>query len=145
MRTSEGIRKVFAIFWLGFFMAISFLETPLKFTAPGITMAQGVAIGHVIFDALNKAEWVFLLVIIATSIRTFPERSTVIAIGILIVLLSMETFWLLPVLDARAMNFIETGIRGPQALHWVFIAAEILKIPMLLWIGWPETEKKISI
>lgn len=143
MKASEGIRKTFAIFWLGFFMAISFLETPLKFTAPGITMAQGVAIGHVVFGALNKAEWIFLIVIIATCIKHFPDRGAVVAMGILMVVLLVETFWLLPVLDARAMTFINTGVRGPQALHRVFIGAEMLKIPMLLWIGWPETEKKI--
>jgi hypothetical protein len=38
-------------------LAISLLETPLKFRAPGVTVPVGVGIGRVAFQALNLAEW----------------------------------------------------------------------------------------
>lgn len=138
METTTNIRRVTAIFWLGFFTAISFMETPLKFTAPGISMAQGVAIGHVIFKALNRFEWVFLFIIGITCLIKMPEKSQIRSVGILFTLLFIETVWLLPTLDARALIFLKTGVRGSALLHWLFIIVEIIKIPVLLWIGWPE-------
>ena len=42
--------------WLGMVLAISFLETPLKFRAPGITLPLGLGIGRLVFRALNTAE-----------------------------------------------------------------------------------------
>ena len=45
--------------WLGMVLAISFLETPLKFRAPGITVPLGLGIGRLVFRALNAAELAF--------------------------------------------------------------------------------------
>ena len=42
--------------WAGVVLGISFLETPLKFKAPGITTVLGVGIGKLVFNALNKIE-----------------------------------------------------------------------------------------
>ena len=39
--------------WLGMVVAISFLEAPIKFRAPGITVPLGVGIGRLVFRALN--------------------------------------------------------------------------------------------
>jgi GTP cyclohydrolase III len=37
-------------------LAISLLETPLKFRAPGVTVPVGVGIGRVAYQALNHAD-----------------------------------------------------------------------------------------
>jgi hypothetical protein len=37
--------------WLGMVLAISFLGAPLKFRAPGITVALGLGIGRLVFRA----------------------------------------------------------------------------------------------
>jgi hypothetical protein len=42
--------------WLGMVFAISFVETPLKFRAPGITVPLGLGIGRLVFRALNATE-----------------------------------------------------------------------------------------
>ena len=42
--------------WLGMVLAISFLEAPLKFRAPGVTIPIGLGIGRLVFRALNSAE-----------------------------------------------------------------------------------------
>ena len=39
--------------WCGMVSAISFIETPLKFRAPGMTRALGVGSGRIIFKMLN--------------------------------------------------------------------------------------------
>lgn len=47
-----------AFVWLGMVLAISFLEAPLKFTAPGVTLPTGLGIGRRVFRALNACELV---------------------------------------------------------------------------------------
>lgn len=42
--------------WLGMVLGISFLETPLKFRAPGVTLQIGLGIGRLVFRALNAVE-----------------------------------------------------------------------------------------
>lgn len=51
--TGQVIGAATAFIWLGMVLAISFLETPLKFRAPGITLPLGLGIGRLVFRALN--------------------------------------------------------------------------------------------
>jgi hypothetical protein len=55
-----------AIFvWLGMVLGISFLATPLKFRAPGVDLRICLAIGRLVFGALNAAE-----IVLATAVLT---------------------------------------------------------------------------
>ena len=44
-----------ACVWLGMVLAISFLEAPLKFRAPGVTLALGLSIGRVVYGAAGHS------------------------------------------------------------------------------------------
>lgn len=131
------IRGIAAIFWLGFFMAISFMETPLKFTAPGITAAQGVQIGRVVYGILNKCEWGLLLIVLCTCIVSRPRKPVLFCIVVVSIIMIAETFCLLPVLDDRAIQYI-AGYQQAMDVHWWYIILEILKVPLLFIIGWNE-------
>ena len=50
--------------WLGLILGISFMEAPLKFRAPGITLSLGVGIGRLFFRALNAMEAVLALLLV---------------------------------------------------------------------------------
>ncbi|MBS1502801.1 MAG: hypothetical protein JST32_12110 [Bacteroidetes bacterium] len=130
-----AIRSVTAIFWLGFFMAISFMEAPLKFTAPGLSMAEGLQIGKIIFKSLNTCEWAFLLILIITCIVKKTTRKGFYLITAVSVLLAVETGWLLPILDNQANAIIKDGIVVDHNAHWLYVALEIIKVPLLLLIG----------
>jgi hypothetical protein len=52
----NAVAGAVACVWLGMVLAISFLEAPLKFRAPGVTLALGLGIGRVVFAALNRVE-----------------------------------------------------------------------------------------
>lgn len=132
------IRGIAAIFWLGFFMAISFMEAPLKFTAPGISIAQGLQIGRLVFGALNKCEWVLLLMVLYTCFLNRPGTLVMCLTIVVCVILAAETFWLLPALDARAIQYISGHRRQDTAMHWWYIILEVGKVPALFIIGWKE-------
>ena len=42
--------------WFGAVAAISFMEAPLKFSAPGVTIPLGLGIGQLVFHMLNRIE-----------------------------------------------------------------------------------------
>ena len=129
------IRSITAIFWLGFFMAISFMEAPLKFTAPGISMAQGLQIGRIVFKSLNICEWAFLVIILLTCLMKKTSRYGFYLIAAISIILVLETAWLLPVLDAHAAMVIG-GQQPPDHMeHWAYVVLEIIKVPVLLLIG----------
>ena len=62
------IALIASTLWIGFVSAISFMEAWLKFRAPGITIPLGLGIGRLVFNALNKIEWVLATLIICNLI-----------------------------------------------------------------------------
>lgn len=117
-------------FWLGFVLAISFMEAWLKFRAPGVTLPIGLSIGRLIFSVLNKIEWVFIIVIISHFFlfrSTFQNFQVVIVLTLLIVLI-LQTFWLLPKLDARAELHIQGAVVKSSFLHLYYVIGEVLKV-----------------
>lgn len=124
--------------WAGCILAISFMESWLKFRAPGITLPLGLGIGKLIFNALNKIEWFFVAVIAICFIINFKNSfsSYDVLLALCVILLAMETLWLLPALDARAVQVIAGKKPEPSTLHWYFVGAEFLKLFSLLLFGW---------
>lgn len=123
--------------WIGFVCAISFMEAWLKFRAPGITMPLGLGIGRLVFSALNKVEWVLA---IAVMINLIVSRSSIFSVGNLFILLALvlliiQTFWLLPALDARAELHIQGQIVPPSNLHFYYVGMEIIKVACLSIFG----------
>ena len=122
--------------WFGMLLAISFMEAPLKFQAAGITIPLGLGIGQLVFFALNKMEIVCaLLLLIAFWRARSNRRSEMILLGIAVLILVFETVWLLPVLDARAIEVIAGTAPPFSKMHFVYIGFDALKLVMLLMLG----------
>jgi hypothetical protein len=68
----QVIGTAVAFVWLGMVLAISFLETPLKFRAPGITLPLGLGIGRLVFRALNTVEVVLAAALITALLTITP-------------------------------------------------------------------------
>lgn len=124
--------------WAGCILAISFMESWIKFKAPGITLPLGLGIGKLVFGALNKIEWFFVLIIAICILLNFKISfaSANIFFGLSVVLLAIETFWLLPALDFRAVAVISGKVLPPSTLHWYFVGAEVVKLFSLLSLGY---------
>ncbi|HVV06979.1 MAG TPA: hypothetical protein VHC96_22265 [Puia sp.] len=123
--------------WVGFICAISFMETRLKFRAPGVTLPIGLSIGKLVFRALNKMEWAFaIIIVIGTLIDNGHLNVWVIAgYGAALSLLVTQTIWLLPALEKRADARISGKTLFPSAHHRYFIAAELGKVIALFLSG----------
>ncbi len=120
--------------WIGIFISISFIETPLKFQVTGMTLPIALELGKITFGISTIIQFVLLGIIL---LLLFINRKEInypmkICVIILTIILCLEKFWMLPVLDARA-DILMTG-KGlpPTPLHDYFIYAESLKLLMLI-------------
>jgi hypothetical protein len=118
--------------WAGFVAGISFLEAPLKFTAPHIDTVLGVGIGRIVFAALNKVEITLCaLALVSAAYAKIPALIWLTLLGISGILL-LQTLWLLPALDARAIA-LQSGQTPPESnLHFVYVGMEAVKLISLL-------------
>jgi hypothetical protein len=135
--TWTAVVSVAAVFtWLGLVAGISLIEAPLKFRAPGITLALGLGIGRLVFAALGRAEAV-LLAVAAVCAAWVPGHVAARAalLAALAVILAGQYLGLRPALDRRAVVIIAGGEPPRSRLHLVYIAAECAKLALLLALG----------
>lgn len=123
--------------WIGFVCAISFMEAWLKFQAPGITVPLGLGIGRLVFGALNIMEWVFALVILIDFFRIKPYSplKNQLPLYISIVIVALQSIWLLPALDHRAGLLIAGANLGQSTLHFYYVGFEMIKLACLFIFG----------
>jgi hypothetical protein len=122
--------------WLGLVLGLAFIEAPLKFQAPGITLPLGLGIGRLVFSVLNKIEIILALVLIFSVIRLRPSgKFAVWAVAVIAALLVLETAWLLPLLDARAEQVIAGAAAPYSYTHVVYIVFDSVKVILLFALG----------
>jgi len=133
---SLRISTVVVFIWIGMVCAISFMEAWIKFKAPGITVPLGLGIGRLVFKALNIVEITFALVIISQiflskSKYLFKNFSLITVLLILII----QSFYMLPKLDERALMYISGTIPPASNLHFSYIISEAVKVIALFIFG----------
>ncbi|MDT0350312.1 hypothetical protein [Pseudonocardia charpentierae] len=120
--------------WLGMVLAISFLEAPLKFRAPGVTVPLGLGIGRIVFRALNRVELV-LLVAAVVAVALAPRPALVGVVAALVVLLGVQLGLVRPALNRRSGRVL-AGEELPRSRgHLVYVALEVAKVALLVAAG----------
>ncbi|SFW70519.1 hypothetical protein [Amycolatopsis australiensis] len=121
--------------WLGMVLAISFLEAPLKFRAPGVTLPLGLGIGRVVFAALNRVEAGFALGLAACLVAGPRATLPVVFAAVAVVALVVQLVAVRPALTRRSDRVL-AGEDGPRShAHFVYIGLEVLKVAALLAFG----------
>jgi hypothetical protein len=122
--------------WLGMVLGISFLEAPLKFRAPGVTLQIGLSIGRLVFRALNTAELALgLTVLVALQVEPPPSR-VLVPILIAVVVLGVQVFAVRRWLTRRSNVVLSGEEEGPRSRgHHVYIVLEFIKAIALLISG----------
>ncbi|GAA5049855.1 hypothetical protein [Nocardia callitridis] len=135
MNTGAAVMSALIFVWLGMVLAISFLETPLKFRAPDVTLRIGLGIGRLIFRALNIAEVVLALAILITAVVDTPDAPGVIATAVAVVVLLVQLVAVRPGLTKRS-DAVLAGLDAPRSNgHWVYVGLEVVKVVALLVAG----------
>jgi len=118
--------------WVGMICGISFLEAPLKFQAPGITLELGLGIGKLVFGALTKIEMLFALLLVVLLILRKSKANAWLLFVIPILIVIIDNTILMPILDAR-IDLITSGTMPPESsAHWWYVGLEGIKLVSLI-------------
>jgi hypothetical protein len=140
IRLAAVVQLAVPFVWFGMVLAISFVETPLKFRAPGITVPLGLGIGRLVFRALNAAELALAATLTLALLASNADdvnaggKATIVLITIWTLLL-VQVIVLRPRLDRRVRQLID-GQNPPRShLHLAYVAAECAKVVLLPALG----------
>ncbi|HWN25543.1 MAG TPA: hypothetical protein VNP37_01150 [Actinomycetospora sp.] len=121
--------------WLGMVLAISFLEAPLKFRAPGVTTVIGLGIGRVVFRALNVAEVVLALAVVVALLLAGVTVGPGVVVGVLVVVLLAQLALVRPRLNRRSDRVLAGETLPRSRLHLAYIGLEVVKVAALVVLG----------
>lgn len=135
MTTPTAIQVAITFVWLGMVLAISFLEAPLKFRAPQVTLQIGLGIGRLVFRALNTVEVVFAVGIVLAALVSRPSVTVTAAFVVAVTALAAQLLVVRPRLNRRSDEVL-AGRVGPRSRgHYVYVALELIKVVALLVAG----------
>ena len=135
--------------WLGLVIGISFIEAPLKFTAPGITLQLGLGIGRRVFLAMNCVEVLFFILLLAGCIKRGIDKAFGWAVAAAGFLLLVKTAVIRPGLSRRTDAVLAGNFEGGSLWHYAYIGAEGLLAAVLVlllvlavrrWVRVPRNE-----
>ncbi|WP_199571871.1 hypothetical protein [Streptomyces murinus] len=133
--TSAAVATAITFVWLGMVLAISFLEAPLKFRAPGVTVPVGLGIGRLVFRALNTVEAAFAVVmIVAVAVGAAPAW-IIGPTAAAAVLLLAQLAAVRPYLNRRSDRVLAGENLPRSRSHLWYVALELLKVAALLALG----------
>jgi hypothetical protein len=132
MSSGPAVAAALTFVWLGMVLAISFLEAPLKFRAPGVTLQIGLSIGRLVFRALNTAEVLIAVGILVALAPSRPSVGVVVTFAIAVVALAVQLAGVRPRLTRRS-DAVLAGQNAPRSrAHYVYVALEAIKIVALV-------------
>jgi hypothetical protein len=135
MSSAVAVAAAVAFVWLGMVLAISFLEAPLKFRAPGVTLGIGLAIGRLVFRALNCAEAVLAAAVLgAMALSGLPAHAAVAA-AVAVALLAVQLTVVRPRLTRRSDRILAGQSAARSRAHTAFVAIELTKVVALVVTG----------
>ena len=135
MNSGRAVEIACTFVWLGMVLAISFLEAPLKFRAPDVTLQIGLGIGRLVFRALNTVEVVFALVIGACAVAGPPPMPVIASLSAAGAVLAGQLIAVRPRLTRRSDQVLAGSDAPRSRVHYVYIALEAVKVVALSVAG----------
>jgi hypothetical protein len=133
--TGPAVAVAIAFVWLGMVLGISFLEAPLKFRAPNVTLPIGLGIGRLVFRALNTVEVVFALVVLAIVAAGPTPVRVAAAFAVAVAALAIQLIAVRPGLTRRSDRVL-AGLDAPRSrAHHAYVGLESVKVVALVVAG----------
>lgn len=133
--TARAAVNVLASLWCGLIIGVSFIATPVKFTAPLIDFKEALDLGRVTFGLFGPIELVLsFLLLVAAMVSAAPRWTSLLPLlaAFCLMLTLSENLWLRPLLDERLLAILADRPVAQSDLHLIYVAFQALKLPLLL-------------
>ena len=128
--------------WIGLTVGISFVAIPEIFTAPSVARPQALSAASVAFAALSRAE-LFTLVLLLVIVRLSGWAKTLwIYVSVLALVVLLQSAWLMPELAERTRQIVAGVEPGPSSAHLMYASLEIVKVLLLLILGFRTLQSR---
>jgi len=143
MSIAHAVATAVLFTWLGMVAAISFIEAPLKFRAPGVSLQIGLGIGRLVFRALNTVEALLAAVVLIAVGADPPSPVAIVAVAVVVVTLAAQLLVVRTQL-ARRSDAVLVAPAGPGApagaqrrsrAHYTYVGLELVKVMALVVAG----------
>jgi len=142
MSTAHAVAVAVIFGWLGMVVAISFIEAPLKFQAPGVSLQIGLGIGRLVFRALNTIEVILAVPLLIAIAADPPPLRVVVAVAVVIMTLAAQLLVVRPLLSRRSnavlaspVSAAAVGSSRRSRVHYVYVGLELVKVVALVLGG----------
>ena len=141
MSAAHGIAVAVIFVWLGMVVAISFMEAPLKFRAPGVSLQVGLGIGRLVFRALNTAEVALAVPLLIAIAADPPSLIVAVAVGVVVAALATQLLTVRPMLSRCSDAVLAASVPAFTApagssrrsrTHYGYVALELVKVVALM-------------
>lgn len=138
MTVAAAIAIATTFVWLGMVVGISFIEAPLKFRAPGVSLQIGLGIGRLVFRALNTIEVALAVILLIAIALDGLSTTAVVAIVVAIVTLAVQLVAVRPALNRRSDAVLSTppeenaSRHGRSRAHYGYVGLETVKVIALV-------------
>jgi len=131
---------VVSFIWIGFVLAISFMEAWVKFRAESLDLPTALDVGRHVFGALNGVERVFSVFLMVVIFYQYTDK-LVVGAGVLVVtFIVAQSGYLLPELDENAQLIMQGMQPEKSSVHMTYVVMEILKVVALFVLGLRQIE-----
>lgn len=138
MTVSCSVAIAATFLWLGMVAAISFIEAPLKFRAPNVTLQIGLGIGRLVFRALNTVEAALAVAIAVALVTGALPRGFAVAFVVAVAALAAQLIAVRPRLNRRSDAVLaqpDVAHTRRSNAHYAYVGCELVKVVALVVAG----------
>lgn len=127
------LRTLIPGFWMGLLVALAFIETPLKFQAPGMTLPLALGVGRLVLSAAEIASVILLVALtVVTLAKPRLGREIFAVVGGLWVTLAVQMAVIRPMLNARTDVIVAGGDPGESSLHLIYVVTDVILVALMI-------------
>lgn len=130
-----------ALLWAGMLLGVAFIAVPAQFGAEGLSRPLGIDLTRHVFAAFGRVELGLVALSLVLALLLRPGRLLWALLGVIWLIVALQSLWLLPALDVRADQLLrgETPPAGPW--HGLYVGSEVTKLAVLLLIAWRASRR----
>jgi hypothetical protein len=129
---------VLSFVWIGFLLAISFMEAWVKFRAISLDLPTGLDVGMHVFGALNMVERFFAAALLVYVFIYYTDKLIVLPGLTIFTFVIAQSGYLLPELNQHAQLIIQGMQPEKSSVHLMYGLMEFVKLIALFVLGFRQ-------
>ncbi|WP_421920669.1 hypothetical protein [Marinifilum sp.] len=129
---------VVTFIWVGFILAISFMESWVKFRAESLELATALDVGVHVFGALNLVERIFTAITLVYVFVYYTDKFVVVYGLTIFTFVVAQSGYLLPELNEHAVLIMQGMQAQESSVHLLYVVMEVIKLICLLLLGFRQ-------